>query len=87
MNIFCYCYSGYYESVLMLQLTYIFGNFGFVVVCKGDYTVHGSRMQIYSVAFLSLLDEIKREREGVESGVSAHHQQAEIRCSLITGFL
>lgn len=39
------------------------------------------------VASLIFSDKIVREREGVESGVSAHHRRAEIRFSLITGFL
>lgn len=54
--------------------------------------MHGSSMHLPGggfvlLVFLSLRDKIEREREGVESGVSAHHRQAEIRFSLITGFL
>lgn len=44
----------------------------------------GFSMHFCSVGFLSLLNKVEREREEVESGVSAHHYQAEIRLSLIT---
>lgn len=53
--------------------------------------VHGSLMRrsrefVLFWFFLGMSDKIEREREGVESGVSAHHHRAEIRFSLITGF-
>lgn len=44
-------------------------------------------LSFWSVGFVSLLNKVEREREEVESGVSAHHYHTEIRFSVITGSL